>query len=414
MSSLFRKEAVEHQKDRLMGEVLLLQPISLVILTVVSVIVAVFIAAILYWGSYARRETVHGYLVPDSGIVKLYASSPGIISKSFVKEGEQVKEGAPLFTILAERRLEAGKDLSVVQLDEIQQAIFNKQKQIANTEAFSSLELERLEAQIQSVQAEINETVKTLTIQNERLSLAQKRVEGVKKLHSHGHISESDYQKVLEEWLSLQQQQQELNRNLAAKRMNLEQALKERAQFPLRNEEKLSELSSQVGDLKRQQAEIQGRYAYEIHAPVSGTVTSVQAKYGQWQNQNMHLVSIVPENVQLEAELFIPTRAIGFVQENQAVRLRYEAFPYQRFGIYKGKVKSVSKNILHPAELQVPFELREPVYKVVVTLDSQDVNAYGQSYALQSGIMLEADVILDKRSLFEWILEPLYILRGRL
>lgn len=412
-SSLFRQEAIEHQKDRLMGEVLLLQPISLIVLTVVALVVALFIAALLTWGTYARREMVRGYLVPDTGIVKIYAPSPGTVSKLCIKEGDHIAAGAPLLTILAERTLEAGEDVSLLQMDELQQSIFQKQKQIEAAKAFYDLELERLDAQIDSSVVELKEIDKAIDIQTERLALAAQRVKALESLKAKGHVSETDYQKVLEELLTQKQHQQELYRNQAAKKMNIEQAKKERAQFPLRHDEKLSELGNQIAELNRQKMDVEGRRVYEIRSPISGKVTSLQARFGQMQNHTTHLMSIIPDNAVLEAELFLPTRAIGFIEVNQAVRLRYEAFPYQRFGIYEGHVKSISKNILHPSELQVPFELQEPVYKVTVALDSQQVKAYGQALPLQAGILLEADIILDKRSLFEWVLEPLYSLRGR-
>jgi membrane fusion protein len=59
------------------------------------------------------------------------------------------------------------------------------------------------------------------------------------------------------------------------------------------------------------------------------------------------------------------------------------------------------------------MELKEPVYRVTVELNKQDVFAYGENFPLQAGMMLEADIILDKQSLFEWIFEPLMSMKGR-
>ena len=55
----------------------------------------------------------------------------------------------------------------------------------------------------------------------------------------------------------------------------------------------------------------------------------------------------------------------------------------------------------------------EPIYRIVVELVSQRVNAYGQSLALQPGMTLEADVSLERRRLAEWVLEPLYAVTGK-
>jgi membrane fusion protein len=55
----------------------------------------------------------------------------------------------------------------------------------------------------------------------------------------------------------------------------------------------------------------------------------------------------------------------------------------------------------------------EPMFRVKVKLASQTAQAYGLPQALQAGMQLEADVMLDTRTLFEWVLEPLYSLRGK-
>ena len=83
---------------------------------------------------------------------------------------------------------------------------------------------------------------------------------------------------------------------------------------------------------------------------------------------------------------------------------------------------SVSKTALASHELSgmnllpgaLPGAGAEPMYRVTVALASQHVNAYGKAQPLQSGMLLEADVMQDKRRLYEWVLEPLYSLSGRL
>ena len=115
----------------------------------------------------------------------------------------------------------------------------------------------------------------------------------------------------------------------------------------------------------------------------------------------------------MQAQLWVPTRAMGFIKPGQTVRIRYAAFPYQRYGVYGGKVHSISQHILNPNELDIPLEIREPVYKVVVNLDEQAIQAYGKQMPLQAGMVIEADIILDKQSLIRWILDPIYTLKGK-
>lgn len=109
----------------------------------------------------------------------------------------------------------------------------------------------------------------------------------------------------------------------------------------------------------------------------------------------------------MQAELLIPTRAAGFVRVGQDVRFQYDAFPYQNFGTYTGRIVELSHTVLTKSDTAGPIAPEEPVYKAIARLDRPDVDANGQTAPLQSGMLLKAEIILDRRSLAEWIIDPL-------
>ena len=116
----------------------------------------------------------------------------------------------------------------------------------------------------------------------------------------------------------------------------------------------------------------------------------------------------------LQADLYLPTRSIGFLETGHSVNINYEAFPYQKFGAYSGKISQVAMSVIMPGEPVSGLTFQEPVYKAIAALENQHVQAYGKEIPLRSGMTLSADVVLDKRSLFEWLLEPVYSLRGKI
>ena len=136
---------------------------------------------------------------------------------------------------------------------------------------------------------------------------------------------------------------------------------------------------------------------------------------GQLVGSGANLLTLLPEGSPLEAHLFAPSRAIGFIRAGQDVLLRYPAFPYQKFGIHRARVVSVSRSAVSPAELGFtpPDGSREPLYRIKVALATQSVAAYGRAEPLQAGMQVEADVLLDRRHLIEWVFEPLFSLSGR-
>jgi len=144
-------------------------------------------------------------------------------------------------------------------------------------------------------------------------------------------------------------------------------------------------------------------------------MAAVLAERGQPATPDTALASLVPSDARLQAHLFAPSSAVGFLHSDQTVLLRYQAYPYQKFGHQAGHVLQVSRTPLQTAELAslaLPAG-SEPLYRITVALDQQAVQAYGQAQALAPGMQLDADVMLDRRRLIEWIFEPVLSIAGR-
>jgi membrane fusion protein len=127
-------------------------------------------------------------------------------------------------------------------------------------------------------------------------------------------------------------------------------------------------------------------------------------------------MSLIPGEGALEANLLVPSRAIGFIAPGDEVQLRYQAYPYQKFGHQRGTVKKISRSALTSGELGTLVgraEQGEPFYRVTVGLTNQDVMAYGRREPLKPGMLLEADIMGESRSLIEWVFEPLFSVKGK-
>ena len=173
-------------------------------------------------------------------------------------------------------------------------------------------------------------------------------------------------------------------------------------------------LQNELSTLTEHELEIQGRRDYTVYSPIDGNISSVQVKLGQTVGSGSLILFILPHNSQLEANVYVPSHSIGFLKKGQEVKIRYAAFPYQRYGIYRGRVKSIEKNILTPSDLAAVIHATEPMYKVIVALDEQSIQSYSQQWPLQPGMALEADIVLEKHSILRWVLDPIYSLRGKL
>jgi membrane fusion protein len=283
--------------------------------------------------------------------------------------------------------------------------------QIAAEEERKKSEQARLAALIGGLETEISELHAQIESQNEQIRLSNALISTVIGLKAKGIISELEYKR--RELAALEQKQKlnSLNQQLAARQNQLTETHYSLEELPTVMAGKVQSLRSELATTEQRIAEITGRRAYVIRAPAAGRISTLQATVGRFADPRRPLMEIIPNESVLQAELFVPARAIGFVQHGQEVRILYEAFPYQQFGTYRGRVNNISQTMLTKSDISGPIDLKDPAYRVTAALDRSDIDAYGKRIPLQADMLLRADIILEKRSFMSWFLDPLLSIR---
>ncbi|MEL7041549.1 MAG: HlyD family efflux transporter periplasmic adaptor subunit [Pseudomonadota bacterium] len=164
-------------------------------------------------------------------------------------------------------------------------------------------------------------------------------------------------------------------------------------------DQRLEQLRAQV---RRTSADV----THIIRAPIDRKITGLQARVGEQSVSGMPLGVILPEDSLLIAEVYLPSRAIGFVETGQLVNIQYDAFPYQKFGIAYGEISQVASTAQLPREIGVASPTGETIYRVSISLEEQSISAFARRVPLQAGMELTADLMLENRRLIEWLLEP--------
>lgn len=413
-SPLFRHEALEHQRDRLFGEALVIWPVTLKVLALGAVLTAAAFIAFAILGEYTRKARVIGYLVPDKGFVKVYAREPATITERRVKEGDTVKKGDVLFILAPDRGGVTGVGAGQVAVTETRrrrEALLQEKIKLA---VIGRTQSQQLENRVAALFDEYKKIDREIELQRQRVETFRKTNERFKQLVADNFISPNQQQQqsglMLEQEMllsGLERNQLSIAREIAAAKQQL-------PEVALRSQNDVSTVERQLSGLTQDLAEADARRELVIIAPVDGVVTAIQAELGQLASPNIPLLNIIPVDALLEARLLSPASAIGFIKPGKMVNLRYAAYPYQRFGHQTGIVRQVVKTIVTPNELASPTLLQEPFYLVTVSLKRQDIQAYGEKHPLQAGMTLEADVLLDRRPIYEWVLEPLYSIKGRI
>ena len=406
--SLFRREVIEFQRDhRQWGEVALLQPLSTKVAVWFVAASVVLVAVFLFLAPYARKETVSGYLTPTAGTARIYAPQHGIVSGVHIDEGQEVREGHSLLSVTTAQVAADGQDVNVTMLDALARQSELLSRLIAAEEARTRSERERLAALIQGLENEVSHLGAQMATQRERIQLMEGLVTSAARLNPRGYVSDLEYRRREEALLEQRQNLDALGQQFAARRNHLTEQRFALEQLPVVAADRMRILQGELSAAELRIAEINGRRAYVIRAPIAGRVSSLQATVGKPADPRQLQLSIVPDGSVLQAELFVPTRAAGFVRHGQRVRILYEAFPYQNFGTYGGRIVKVSHTVLTASDTSAPVELKEPAYRVTAALDRPDVDAYGDRIPLQPDMLLRADIILDSRTLMSWLLNPL-------
>lgn len=413
-TKLFRQEAIDAQREKLLGEVSLARPVPLWIFTAVALAFAVGLVSFSVWGEYARRERVEGFLALDAGAARLLAPESGLVAEILAKEGEDVQAGQPLIRLTFERGTSSGTTSGELVQREISDRMAGLEREQLQARQLGAQQTEILKRKIEDLQRELVQFDLEIKAQQSRLASSRNEFQRAEELFKDKFYSES---KLIEFRNNVLDQQVKLE---AAKRQRagVERELSAtRAELPTVE----MKVTTQIDQLRRQMSELQQGSVQEeakrenvIRSPLAGVLTNIAATRGEAVAADAPLAVVVPKGSGLHAQLLVPTRAIGFVQPGQEAVLRYDAFPFQRFGQYRGTVERVSRIVWSPGEKVGPVTVKEPVYRVDVKLEGQYVVSGTQKLALRPGMSVNADILQEKRKVWEWVFEPILSLKERM
>jgi len=409
---LFREEVLP-AGTQWMGRITLSQPVSSWLLTALAVLFAVAVLSLLFIGTYTRHESVQGQLIPSSGLLPVTTRAAGTVMSTLAKEGEAVTKDQALVELSSEVNSLSRGQTQVAVLSDLQAQLTELEALLKNQERLGTQQQEGLADRILMLNKQLSETDRQLSIQREVTGIAESRLEKLRPGVQDGTFSQIEFEKYQAEVLNGRAQ---LN-ILARQRLDIEQQLRtvqdQLEQLPLTNEAQRNELRFRLSGINQSLAQNEAQRAVVLRAPRDGVITNLIIQNGHAVTAGQRLLSILPEGSFLQAELWLPSRAVGFLEIGNRVVLRYPAFPYQKFGQKGGRVLEVSRSATSASELTslLGRTVSEPLYRVLVALDQQTVSAYGRLEPLKPGMTVDADILLDRRRLIEWVLEPLYGIR---
>lgn len=420
---LFRPEASQSNTTSWAGELRLAHSIPTWVASCAAVVLASSLIIYGIYGTYAKKARVSGILVSHGGELNVIAPSVGRISELRITEGQHVRAGETLLVLDTDRPSEfqnGTKEVAALINEQIENRRTALAAQRQSKESFARSQKQAIESRLRSLDIELEKIGDEIELQKRRQDMAAASLRRYEQLAESKFVSTIQVQQQQEALIDQDARLKSLERNLNSSRKDRAASAMELRQIDIQLTSEIAVLDRDLATLNQEGTENTARRSAAITANRSGTVSAIAASLGQTVSAGQNLVAIQPESSKLEAHLYAPTRTAGFIKEGQQVLVRYAAFPYQKFGLYQGSVSTVSQSAFTPNDLPPSLQTLfgrqntpEALYRITVALKEQEITAFEQRYQLRPGMALEADIVQEKRSIIEWLLEPLFAFSQR-
>jgi membrane fusion protein len=378
-----------------------------------SMALAAAAVVLITFGGYTRRVDMQGRVLPSTGVMTISASSPGRIKTLGVQEGETVKKGALLYTVDLDTATKNGDtqqqiiEAQTSQREMLTREIDRKTRMSAETE-------QDLRQKIETLKLHISQAGDQITFQQSLVKKVSNDYNQFASLVERHLVSLNELTARQLAWMQALARLQDLQNSELRMQGELKDAQFQLATTAHTRSDEIDTLSTKILEINEKLANSEAHRLIEIRSPENGVIAAILAHPGQTVGASAPMLKIVPQDAPMQAELLAPSTAIGFIHEGGRVLLRYSAFPYQKFGEYAGTVVSVSRTAINAEEVKSllgeaePGRQAGPLYRIVVEPDAQKISIYREERSLPAGMQVNAYALLERRQLYEWILEPLY------
>ena len=161
------------------------------------------------------------------------------------------------------------------------------------------------------------------------------------------------------------------------------------------------------GELERLIVQSDAEAEQVIRAPADGVVSTALIANGQSVAAGQPLFTIAPVGAPLIVRLLVPARAAAAVKAGLGVKIVFRAYPQEKFGQFDARIESVSDMSLMPFEIEHLYAISEPVFIAAASLPSPLRAPDGQPLNIKAGMLADALVPIERRTVLQWLFEPL-------
>ena len=407
-------------------------------------VVAALFLAMLAWALVGKLDIIavaQGKLIPAGYVKIVQPAESGVVKEILVREGQEVKAGEVLMrmdTQVSDADVETvGTDLYLRELQlrrieaELRGVPFLFQKgdrpelfsQVAaqyraNREAYQG-QLEGERSALTKAQQDLNSAIEMESRLRQTLPIYQEQEAAHEQLVKDGFISKLASRDKTRERIEKEQELKAQTHQVASLRASIDQSTKRLAQIGSNYRQQLQAERAQANGSRMQLEQEGAKQAYrrgllELKAPHDGMVKDLATHTpGTVVSPGTILMTVVPHNDPVKAEVWITNVDAGFVHKGQAVKLKLAAYPFQKYGMVKGKVEHVSPDAAELPDVRERDrkDTQEHVmppsgFRTLIVLDQPYLERDGRQFEASAGMLVSAEIHLGERTVMEYLLSP--------
>lgn len=373
-----------------------------------------FLAFVIF-GTYTRRVNVTGEISTWPRAANVYSNVQGIVVKQFVSEGQVIVVGDPIYQIDVSKSTQKGV-ISENQRRDINKQIERIQQIIIRLESSKSSTLDMLKKQKSQYSEALQKSSDIMHRAQNGIDIMRKNMNNYEEYHKQGLINKDQ----LTNQVAMYYQQQ--NNLLSLSSLNEQNAL-QITSLESQIHTQSAEFDNQIYQMELQRFELEKELLTKdaegtiiIRALASGRVDSLSVTPGQMVSIGDSLLQIISQNINhYNLILWVPNDSIPYLSSGSQVNIRYEAFPFEKFGQFSGVISVVSRSPASQQEMSTyrgaPSTIQAdgiPYYKVIVTPDKKIISYNSESLNLENGMKAQVTLFLETRKIYQWMLTPFY------
>lgn len=410
--------------------------------TILYLVVGLFFI-LLGWAIFGKLDivaTAEGRLIPKSYVKIVQPSEGGIIKEILVHEGQSVQEGDVLMRMdgtamlsdtrsvegemrlrsLQLRRIDAELGMGGLQKsteDPEDLYLQTQQQYAAHRQAYHDGVAQEMQV-LKKTEHDLSAAQEVLIKLEQTLPMYRRNAESFKKLADNGYISRIEADDKEREKIEKEQDYHAQKSTVSGLRSAVEASHKRLAQLSSNDKSQLENERSDTQSQYKRLVQEWGKNVYksslsELKAPQSGTIKDLATHtQGSVVSPGTVLMSLVPHDDPLQAEVMIKNEDVGFVHPGQKVKVKLVAYPFQKYGMIEGEVIHVGADAIQSTPPPPSTSQSEApqgmvmTYKALIRLNTQELEVDGKRLKLTPGMQTIAEIHLGRRTVMEYLLSP--------